>query len=406
MTRSNKLLILISQLIIIACSYPGHRSLPQPLVSSVEVSLGDSLRFWGDEDDFLRKLIELERVRHRQETSGLIYDEHGQRRVANYLALSGGGTGGAFGAGVLNAWSDLGTRPIFDVVTGISTGAIISVFAYLGSEYDHFLERFYTEIGDEQLYRKRLLSAFSKGSLLNIQRFEDLVRDTIDATVISEVGEAYSNGRLLFIGTTNLETQRLVIWDMGKIASLGTAEAQRLFQNIVIASSSIPGVFPPVQLEVEYRGKLYDELHVDGGISRQVFLFPDSWDFSSISSVLGEQERRVYVIRNDEFVPKWQSVPIGISAITIRSILTLIKYQGRGDVLRIYQQSQDAKMDFNLAYIGLEFNEKPRKGRPFDEDYMAKLFQYGYSRAIGHQVWKSEPPEFDTLFLPELFIDE
>lgn len=406
MTRTNLLLLLISPFLMMACSSPTHRQLPQPLVSSVALPQGESLRFWGDEDDFLHKLIELEGVWARQDASGLMFNEEGELKPANYLALSGGGTGGAFGAGVLNAWSDLGTRPTFNVVTGISTGAIISVFAYLGSEYDYLLEEFYTGVGDDQLYRVRLWSILSQASLLNTQGFEELVRETISNEVMDAVSDAYNEGRMLFIGTTNLETQRLVIWDMGKIASLGTPEAQRLFEDIVIASSSIPGVFPAVQFEVEHDGQTFDEVHVDGGISRQVFLFPDSWDFSSVSGVMGERERRVYVIRNDEFVPKWQQVPISLSALTVRSILTLIKYQGRGDVLRIYQQSQDAGMDFKLAFIDVDFNEKPRDGRPFDEQYMAKLFQYGYSRTIGHQVWRDEVPEFDSLALPELFINE
>ena len=82
-------------------------------------------------------------------------------QTSNYLSLSGGGDNGAFGAGLLVGWTEQGSRPEFNLVTGISTGALIAPFAYLGKDYDPILREVYTQIKPSDVFKSRgFLSGF------------------------------------------------------------------------------------------------------------------------------------------------------------------------------------------------------------------------------------------------------
>src|SRR5947209_936043 len=187
-------------------------------------------------------------------------------RPLNVLAMSGGGIYGAFDVGVLNGWSAAGTRPVFDVVTGISTGGLISTFAFLGPRYDAFLHDSYVNISSDDIYRRRrLLALLRSDSFASSAPLQRRIMEAITPAVLAEVAREHAAGRRLYVGTTNLDTKRLVIWDMGGIASNGTPDALRLYQKVVLASASVPGFFPPVSIDVEFNGTRYRELHADGG---------------------------------------------------------------------------------------------------------------------------------------------
>ncbi|WP_337972440.1 patatin-like phospholipase family protein [Vibrio comitans] len=314
----------------------------------------------------------------------------------NILALSGGGANGAFGAGVLSAWSDSGERPDFDIVTGVSTGAIISVFAFLGSDYDYEIIDFYTNSSDEDLYSKKsIFSIINSTSVLDIEPFENMLRDTITPNILEKVAEKHAQGKALLIGTTNLDTQRLSVWNMGEIAAIGTKESEALFENIILASTAVPGAMPAVQIDVQIDGQTYQEVHVDGGVARQVFLFPDSWDIASMNPQKSH-DLNIYVIRNGEFLPRWATTEMTLANVASRSLDTIIKYQGRSDVMQIYHQAVAAGANFHFSHIGEDFVTEKDPSLQFDNPYMRALYDYGYEQTKQGLVWDHEPPTYRT----------
>jgi predicted acylesterase/phospholipase RssA len=182
-----------------------------------------------------------------------------------------------------------------------------------------------------------------------------------------------------------------VLWDMGRIAMSNNREALGLFRKILLASATLPGVFPPVRIQVRVGGQSYDELHVDGGVTRQVFIAP------SIFSVVSHGQKgkpvaspHLYVIRNGKIDPEWQSVSENVVSITQRSISTLIKNQAIGDLYRIYSVTKDQGIEFNLASIPADFNQT--SDEPFDQKYMTALFNRGYDLGHENYAWVKAPP--------------
>lgn len=203
-------------------------------------------------------------------------------------------------------------------------------------------------------------------------------------------------GRALIIGTTNLDAQRPVLWDMGRIAMIDHPMALALFRKILLASASIPGAFPPVRFEARAEGRVYEELHVDGGITQQVFLLPTSFAFSRIDREEGRTlSQRLYVIRNGKIDPEWQAVDEKLLPIAQRSISTLTKHQGIGDLYRMYAAAERDRIDFNLAAIPAEFSA--RSSRPFDKAYMIPLYELGYRQGKQGYAWMKAPPGWTAL---------
>ena len=387
--------IIIAALLAGCGSVPQHNSTPDVSLAHVNPIGLENVRTWGN---MTHTDISVDHL-------GDFYSHYQSKLTAvdkpfNILALSGGGANGAFGAGILTAWSEKGTRPDFDIVTGVSTGAILSVFAYLGTEYDYEIIDFYTNYNDSDLYiKKGLFRGLLGTSLFNIKPFEEMVRDTITPEFLTKVAAIHYEGRRLYIGTAHLESQRLSVWNMGEIASHATPESEKLFEDIILASTAVPGAMPGVQIDVEYQGEQYHELHVDGGVARQVFLFPDTISAKSLNNSYVGRRPEVYVIRNGEFLPYWKSVAPSTKEISGRSLETIIKYQGRSDVLRIYQQSQEASMNFHFAHVDSDFNVSKTTAQHFDQQHMQTLFDYGYQKMMNKQIWQTKPPEFDQYSL-------
>ena len=197
-------------------------------------------------------------------------------RKMNVLALSGGGANGAYGAGLIYGWSESGQRPVFDVVTGISTGALAAPFAFLGPEWDEELKEAYTSKQTENLINFRSFSAIFNPSLFSSKHLEDLVDSYASFELLRAIAAEHAKGRRLLVVTTNLDTQQSVIWDMGVIASRGDEDARQLFKQILVASASIPGVFPPVLLPgMTETGQAIAEMHVDGGVNLPYLAIPE-----------------------------------------------------------------------------------------------------------------------------------
>src|SRR5262245_15859532 len=203
--------------------------------------------------------------------------------TAYFLAISGGGANGAFGAGLLNGWTATGQRPTFNVVTGISTGALIAPFAFLGPAYDGTLRELYTTISTERIFRRRGLGAILfSDALADSTPLAELIEKYADQKLLDAIGHEYDRGRLLLIGTTDLDAQRPVIWNIGALAASHHPQALDLFRKILRASSAIPGAFQPVLIDVQIDGTKFQEMHVDGGAIVQLFLYPPSLEMGQI----------------------------------------------------------------------------------------------------------------------------
>jgi predicted acylesterase/phospholipase RssA len=310
----------------------------------------------------------------------------------NMLALSGGGSDGAFGAGLLVGWTQRGTRPTFRVVTGISIGSIIAPFAYLGPDYDDELREIFTTLSTDQVAKKNVLAGLLGGSALaDVTGMEQLIARYATAEVLAAIAEESRRGRILLIGTTNLDAQRPVIWSISQIALSDYPDKVALFQKIIQASAAIPGAFPPVSIEVEAEGASYTELHVDGGVANQVFAYPPQFSREHIDEVIGHTpRRRLFIIRNGKVTPEYSVTRDELLPIAGRSISTLIKTQGVGDLYRLYTQAERDKLDFNLAFIPPEFTQVSQEA--FDNAYMRALFDLGYELGRSGDPWHKKPP--------------
>ena len=395
----NRLQFLFLLLIVLVCQGCGttiiRNPVPEDLIYQVTVLDQDDLRFIPYEisEEFIVPYTST--MMQQQTDSKLLYEDNGDTKPSYILALSGGGEGGAFGAGILNGWTATGTRPEFTVVTGISTGALIAPFAFLGSDYDWVLKDLYTETTAKQLVRRNgIFSIFKLDSIYDTAPLRKLIAEYVTAETLQKISREHLKGRRLFIGTTNLDTLRTIIWDMGAIASSKHADAPELFRKVMLASASIPSVYPAVYINVQAEGKQFDEMHVDGGTSSQVFVYPPEFKLKELSKQYNyTRERNLYVIFNSKLKPKGQTFKPGLRTIARRSISTLINTQGLGDIYRIFLTSQRDKVNFNMAFIPSDIEKKSNK--VFDTDYMQELYDYGYKQMIDGYSWKQTLPGFE-----------
>ena len=326
----------------------------------------------------------------------------GVSATRHFLAISGGGDDGAFGAGLLLGWSDRGNRPEFDVVTGVSTGALSAPFAFLGRAYDPQLKAVYTETSAVDIFEKRapLLGAIAGDALTDNAPLRAMISRRLDEAMVRRIAEEYKKGRLLFILTTNLDQGRPVIWNIGAIASSNHPKARELIVEVLLASTSIPVVFPPVMLDVTIGGERYQEMHVDGGTIAQAFLYPPSISLRTAAARVGvsektlrtERRRVAYVIRNGRLTRPEESVKLQTIAIAKEALSTMTTASGVNDTYRMYLLARRDGVDFNLASINDDFGV-PYKG-PFDKDYMQTLFEYGYQKGRAGYPWQKAPPGY------------
>jgi predicted acylesterase/phospholipase RssA len=312
------------------------------------------------------------------------------RGPRTYLALSGGGADGAYGAGVLIGWTETGKRPSFSIVSGVSTGALIAPFAFLGPGYDATLRQLYTSgIAESLLDAPNPFNAIFGAGLFGNARLRELVAKYIDADFVAAVAAEHAKGRRLLVVTTNLDSQRTAIWDMGGIASLRTPAALNLFRDVVAASASLPVVFPPMLVTAEANGKRFEEMHVDGGVTAPVLTLPEAYLLHDAKpGQMGNLQ--LYILINNKVEREFKLVRNATVEIAARSSSTMTKIQTRSILYSTYIFARRNKFGFNLTYIEGDQPASPTSG--FDTAYMRALFQYGYDRARGNRVWSASPP--------------
>jgi hypothetical protein len=386
--------LLLAATVLQACgTLPRRAAVPPEMTERAVIPGIANSRFWLDRDlgPFVRSIVE----DNRREEAALVSAGRPVDPLPpmHFLAISGGGGAGAFAAGLLSGWSARGDRPEFKVVTGISAGALIAPFAFLGPAYDDVIRTVATSVGREAIFHTRnTLSGITSDGMADSQPLARLVAHYVTPDVLAAVAREFGKGRVLEIGTTDLDAGRAVTWNMGAIAASDSPGALELFRKIMVASASIPGAVSPVMIDVEVDGKRFQEMHVDGGVITQVFAYPSrtSSELLKTTGTFIHREIAVYVIRNGKFDPDWSDTPRRTLKIGGRAIAALVQSQGVGDLRRIYQTTQRDGIDFNLAYIGSEFPDS--HAEPFDTAYMRSLFDYAYRAAVKGYQWQKAPP--------------
>lgn len=382
------------------CATPPRQSaVPEKLQNQAQIPGLEKIRYRiGNPDDIAE--MEREGIESiKREQAYLAANGHlGPLPPAVFLAISGGGDNGAFGAGLLNGWTAAGNRPTFKLVTGVSTGALTAPFAFAGPAYDATLKEVYTTISAKNILEPRsLLAALTSDAMADNHPLWQLIAKYADQALLDVIAAEYAKGRLLLVGTTDLDARRGIIWNLTKIAASRDPKALELFRTLMVASAAIPGAFPPTMIDVEVGGQPYQEMHVDGGATAQVFVYPPSLHIKDETRRLGlqQRERRVYVIRNSRLDPEWSQVERSTMTIAVRAISSLIHTQGIGDLYRIYLTTQRDGVDFNLAFIPDSFNAPHTED--FDTEFMRKLFAVGYDLAAKGYPWQKTPPGFASL---------
>jgi hypothetical protein len=314
-----------------------------------------------------------------------------------HLALSGGGANGAFGAGFLNGWSSTGKRPIFKVVTGVSTGALMAPFAFLGQSRDEALREFYTTTRSRDIFA---LGAFLStiGQLLFGESIADtspliaLIERHIDETFLRDIALAHQSGRRLYIGTVDLDSQRLMIWNMGLIATSGHPDALPLFRRVMLASAAIPVVFSPVFFEVEAAGSRYDEMHVDGGVAAQVFYTGGLFSAREVRQKAGRGTARedIFVIHNGQLAADTATTRRSVPDIARRTFQAAGKSAVIGDLFRIYALALRERSGYHWINIPEGVNLSGEE--TFDPVVMQELYDIGYAIARAGPPWNILPP--------------
>jgi predicted acylesterase/phospholipase RssA len=300
------------------------------------------------------------------------------------LALSGGGAGGSFGAGVLVGLTKANTRPKFEVVTGVSTGALISPFAFLGPDWDDKLTVAFRGKSTAGLMKSRGI-----GALFDVGMFRgEPLRDLVDAFVTPEMVEAVAKeattGRILLVATTNLDREETQIWNMGAIAMQGGDRARTLFRDVLVASASVPGVFPPVMIEVKDGEKTYTEMHVDGGASTPFFVAPD------IAVILGFSPEalrgaNVYVVINGQASSPPRTTRNNTVDIVARSFTAVLNHMTRTSLAQT--DSFAARNDMTFVFTTIPRDVQFGGSLAFDDANMAATFDYGYRCAAAGLAW-------------------
>jgi hypothetical protein len=330
-------------------------------------------RFWGDSPaDFIKSL---------------------PKEAGPWLALSSGGSDGAFGAGLLVGLSAAGNRPVYSVVTGVSTGALMAPFIFAGPRYDDALRDTYTKISAADVFE----AGRTAESFVDSWPLKDTIAKKVTPELLADIAAEYQRGRRLFIASFDLDAERPVIWNMGAIAAHGGEDGLALFRTVLLASSALPGAFPPVLIDVEAKGKRFAEMHVDGGVGGQFLVAPGPLLLPSSDFRLPATQ--LYIIVNTGLEHDFEVVDRFVPTILTQAVSAAVKVDTRLMLDIAYTLAKRSGAGFNVAAIPPSFNV-PSKG-PFDPKYMGALFEAGYEQGRGATPFANQPPPYPNGPQPE-----
>jgi len=314
----------------------------------------------------------------------------------NILTLTGGGSRGAFGTGLLVGWNDKGDMPTFDIVTGISTGAVMAPFIFLGGDELKKVEYFYTKMHTEDVFRSTWLSFFGYGYIMDAQPLKKLFRKNFNKEFLDKIAQEYKKGRRLYIGTTNIDTGQLTVWDMGAIAASNRADKYERFSNIIYASTALPIYLPPEYMEVKVKDKKYYQMHIDGGIYSQVFMIGLLVNWSEVLNFNKDANTNfnttLYTVANRKYRQRDIYEPIKQEPFSIIKsyILTEMDLLFDRSVYRLYTSCKEKNIKFRIASIPEKMPNVIIKPTEFNPKKMVKLFNVGYKVGKSDIKWKKK----------------
>ncbi len=328
--------------------------------------------------------------RFRQEVASQAQARHERVTV---LALSSGGSDGAFGAGFLKGLTESHQRPSFTIVSGISTGALMAPFAFLGPQYDATLQDLYTNGYASALVKDAsVLNALVGNAFVDSDKLGKFIAHYIDQPILDAVAAEHRKGRRLIVVTTNIDQQRSVVWNMGAIANSHAPNALALFRQVLAASASIPALFPPRLIEVESGGHPFQEMHVDGATVRQIYVAPDQLIYGGSAGPSPISD--LYVLVNNKIDPAFKVVENSTVSVAARGLSTILKREGRSNVLASYAYAAQHGIGYHVAFIDADVPEPPSTdaAEQFSTTYMQTLFDRGEARGRTPSPWLSRPP--------------
>ncbi len=312
----------------------------------------------------------------------------------NILALSGGGANGAFGAGILIGLEESGQLKDYSIVTGISAGALMAPFVFIGGDAFSKMKEVMLNINDKSvLGKKNFLNTVFKDAFTDGEHLYQFIAEAFPEPMIEQIATQHRSGKRLFIGTTHFDSGELVIWNVGAIANSEMPNKSELIYKVLAASASIPGVFPPQFINVEHEGVIFEELHVDGGLATQVFFNPSNFDYQQISDSLGlETSPQLDIIRNGSLKAPYHSLRDKGLDLVAKSVSSLTIAQTRGDLYRMKYICEINNIDMQFTYMEQDFSYAKRTKDMFDEHYLLTIYKYGYHKATRGKPWVTELP--------------
>jgi hypothetical protein len=311
-----------------------------------------------------------------------------------HLVLSGGGANGAFGAGFLNGWTASGKRPVFKIVTGVSTGALMAPYAFLGPEYDDAIREFYTNTSSRNVFQMLSIIPQLLGgeSLADSGPLRLTIEQTVDDAFLREIARAHQAGRRLYIGTVDLDSQFFIVWNMGAIAASGQPGALELFRSVMLASASIPIAFPPVYVDVEAGGRRFDEMHVDGATVANLFYSAGVFNFMQAREGVGRGQgvEDIFIVHNGQLLPVPGTTNRSLRSIGTRAFSAAAKSATLGDLFRIFAFSLRNAAGYHWITIpnGVEL----AGDETFDPVAMRRLYDIGFGKSRDGPEWATAPP--------------
>ena len=374
------------------CAALPRNAVPADRVAEARIPSMPDVRAWAGRPSVAMQR-DLEQSFSQESPSDFPVGPDGRIHYA-HLALSGGGANGAFGAGFLNGWTKTGRRPVFKIVTGVSTGALMAPFAFLGAGYDDALREFYTTTATRNIFRMlSILPQLVAGeALADTAPLRSLIELHVDEAFLANVAEAHRRGRRLYVGTADLDAQRVVVWNMGLIAARGGPDGLALFRDVMLASASIPVAFPPVFFDVEAGGRRYDEMHVDGSVGTRVFYTAGVFSFAHARAEAGRGPGRedLFVIHNGQLLPVPEPTRRSIRHIAMRVFDSSGKAAVVGDLFRLYTIASRERTGYHWTTIpeGVELYGD----EVFDPAKMRELYEVGLRAALAGPDWSTTPP--------------
>ncbi len=380
-----RLLIIITCFLALSgCAHVRH-AVPENLVGKADVIGMPDIRYYVDKPDSFF-MVRQSLVDSFKDEGKLDYLVDGIKTYPT-LIIGGGVSNSAYGIGLLNGWLKQGSRPTFKIITGYSSGSLIALATFAGKEYEDRLIDLFTSISTKDVIRQNGIFGILFGNSVNSSAlFAKKIDNIVDDNLMVRVAHEHAKGRRLYVGTSDLDAQEFVIWDMGVLASRKGPNSVKMFRRIILASCSFSSMLPPVFFQVEAGGRRYDEMHADGGVIGGIFHV-----YQLMEGLRSREFRtRLYILNCCYMSPHSKQIENNLTAIISRTIETNGSAKMSGDTYRMYAFAKERGWDYNLAYIPEDF--EPRQKEMFDKQEMQRLFKRGYDDAVAGYKWHKAPP--------------